>query len=55
MKYNLICAECDTEYDIIDDDDLDIEPNYCPYCSKPAYEVPTTESTDPLDEYELDV
>ena len=32
MKYSIICSDCDTEYDIIDDDDLDIEPNYCPYC-----------------------
>jgi|TARA_B110000977_G_scaffold97268_1_gene128196 DNA-directed RNA polymerase subunit RPC12/RpoP len=53
MKYNLICTECDTEYDITDDDDLDIEPNYCPYCSKPIYESPPTDPLD--DDDELDV
>jgi len=53
MKYNLICAECDTEYEIIDDDDLEIEPNYCPYCSKPVDDLPPSEL--PSIEDELDV
>ena len=53
MKYNLICAECDTEYEITDDDDLYIEPHYCPYCGKPA-EDPVTADRD-RDDDELDI
>tara|TARA_B110000908_G_scaffold21802_1_gene24639 strand:- start:3677 stop:3844 length:168 start_codon:yes stop_codon:yes gene_type:complete len=54
MKYNIICEECDTEYEIVDDDDLNIEPNYCPYCSEPIDDLPASATPPNQDDYELD-
>ncbi len=51
MTYDIVCEECDTEYNISDDDDLEIAPKYCPYCGHDAekYDIIEEQEYDDMD------